>query len=131
MFEKIKHLIAQFVKFGVVGGISFVIDYGCMVLFTECFSIDYLISSTLSFIISVTFNYIASMKYVFGGKEGMSKRKEFIIFIVLSVIGLGINELLMWLGVEFAGVHYMITKIFATAVVMVFNFVTRKIFLED
>ena len=36
----------------------------------------------------------------------------------------------MWAGVELLGVHYLITKIFATAIVMVWNFVTRKIFLD-
>ena len=41
-----------------------------------------------------------------------------------------INNVLMWAGVELAGVHYLIVKIFATAVVMVWNFITRKIFLD-
>ena len=47
------------------------------------------------------------------------------------MIGLGVNEAAMWIAVEGLGIHYMISKIGATAVVMVFNFVTRKIFLED
>ena len=60
----------------------------------------------------------------------MSRTREFVIFVVLSVIGLGINNACMWAGVELLSVHYLITKIFATAVVMVWNFVTRKIFLD-
>ena len=117
-------------KFGVVGVIAFVIDYGLLALLTEAFGINYLISATISFTASVVFNYFASMRYVFTHKEGMSKRREFIIFVVLSVIGLLINNGLMWLGVEVLYWHYLIVKIFATAVVMVWNFVTRKIFLD-
>ena len=125
-----KQLIAQFAKFGVVGVIAFVIDYGLMVLLTELFSVNYLISATISFTVSVIFNYVASMRYVFTHKEGLSRWREFIIFVVLSVIGLLINDALMWVGVDLFGISYLLVKIFATAVVMVWNFVTRKIFLD-
>ena len=117
-------------KFGVVGVIAFVIDYGLLAFCTEILHINYLVSATIGFTVSVVFNYFASMRYVFTHKEGMSKRREFIIFVILSVIGLGINNGCMWLGVEILGWHYLIVKIGATAIVMVWNFVTRKIFLD-
>lgn len=123
-------LVAQFMKFGVVGVIAFVIDYGLLALLTEAFGVNYLVSATISFTVSVVFNYLASMRYVFTHKEGMSRRREFVIFVVLSVIGLAINNLCMWAGVELLGIHYLITKIAATAIVMIWNFVTRKIFLD-
>ena len=125
-----KKLLAQFMKFGVVGVIAFVIDYGLLALLTELFGINYLVSATISFTASVVFNYVASMRYVFTHKEGMSRRREFVIFVVLSVIGLLINSGCMWAGVELLGVHYLLTKIVATAIVMIWNFVTRKIFLD-
>ncbi|MEG2864143.1 MAG: GtrA family protein, partial [Eggerthellaceae bacterium] len=65
-----KKLIAQLMKFGVVGVIAFVIDYGLLVFLTEVFNIDYLLSATISFIVSVVFNYVASMRYVFSHREG-------------------------------------------------------------
>lgn len=125
-----KKLVAQFMKFGVVGFIAFFIDYGLLAFCTEALHINYLVSATIGFSVSVVFNYFASMRYVFSHKEGMSKRREFIIFVVLSVIGLIINNALMWTGVECLHVHYLIVKVFATAVVMVWNFATRKIFLD-
>ena len=125
-----RKLIEQIMKFGVVGVIAFVIDFGVMVFLTEVFGIDPVISATVSFIISVIFNYAASMRYVFSHREGMSRTREFVIFVVLSVIGLGINDLLIWAGTDLASFDYRLVKIFATAVVMVWNFVTRKIFLE-
>ena len=125
-----KKLLAQFMKFGVVGVIAFVIDYGLLALLTELFGINYLVSATISFTASVVFNYVASMRYVFTHKEGMSRRREFVIFVVLSVIGLLINNGCMWAGVELLGVHYLLTKIVATAIVMIWNYITRKIFLD-
>lgn len=125
-----RKLIEQIMKFGVVGVIAFVIDFGVMVFLTEVFGIDPVISATVSFIISVIFNYAASMRYVFSHREGMSRTREFVIFVVLSAIGLGINDLLIWAGTNLASFDYRLVKIFATAVVMIWNFVTRKIFLE-
>ena len=126
-----RKLIEQIMKFGVVGFLCFFIDYGLMILFTEAFHINYLVSAALSFSISTIVNYSLSMRYVFKSKKDANKVNEFILFVVLSVIGLGVNEAAMWIAVEGLGIHYMISKIGATAVVMVFNFVTRKIFLED
>ena len=50
--------------------------------------------------------------------------------MVLSVIGLGINELIMYVTVDLLIINYMLAKIGATAIVMVYNFITRKLFLE-
>lgn len=117
-------------KFGVVGAIAFVIDYGLLALLTEAFGVNYLVSATISFTASVAFNYVASMRYVFTRKQGMSRRREFAIFVALSIAGLIINNACMWAGVEFLGIHYLVVKIGATFLVMVWNFVTRKIFLD-
>lgn len=129
--KKYINLFLQLIKFGIVGGISTLLDYGLMLLFAEVFDIFYLLSSTLSYTISLVFNYIASMRYVFRGREDMNKLKEFLIFTVLCLMGLGINQLVLWLIVEYAGIDYRISKIGATGVVMIWNFVTRKLFLEE
>jgi len=126
----LKKLLAQFMKFGIVGVMAFVIDYGFMIFLTEVFGVPYLISTTVSFIVSVIFNYFASMRFVFKRKDDMSRKREFIIFVVLSVIGLVINDVFMWLMVDFLYIDYRISKIVVTFIVAVWNFVTRKIFLE-
>lgn len=125
-----KKLIAQIMKFGIVGVIAFVIDYGLLVALTELLGVDYLVSATISFTVSVVFNYLASMRYVFTRRDDVGRVREFVVFVALSVIGLGINDLFMWLGVEVFAIDYRLTKFVATAVVMVWNFVTRKVFLE-
>lgn len=79
---------------------------------------------------SVIVNYKLSLKFVFKTDENRNKIIEFIIFVVLSVIGLGINQVLMWICVDKLHIFYMISKIGVTAVVMVYNFITRKLILE-
>ncbi len=124
-------LMKQILRFGVVGGTAFLIDYGFLFLFTEVFGIHYLISSALSFCISVIYNYILSIFWVFDiDPEKKKTTSTFVVFIVLSVIGLGINQVLMWVGTDLLGIFYMLTKIVVTGIVMVYNFITRKVFLE-
>lgn len=128
-----RKLIEQILKFGVVGVLAFLIDYGLLMLLSQAFGIDPVLSAGISFCVSVVFNYLASMKYVFTHREDMSRQREFVIFIVLSVIGLGINELCMIAGVSVLGdsaLAVTATKLFATAVVMVWNFLSRKKWLD-
>lgn len=121
----------QIIRFAFVGGGAFVIDYGVMIFLTEVGGLNYLISSAISFTVSVIFNYIMSVKWVFNVSGERSQTQDFAVFIVLSVIGLGINSLIMWIAVDKLHIFYMISKIGATAIVMVYNFITRKIFLEN
>lgn len=128
--EKTEKLLLQIFKFLVVGGLAFVIDYLTLIICKEVFHIDVLISAAIAFTISVIVNYILSIKWVFDVDENKSKSKNFIIFIIFSVIGLVLTEIIMWFGVDILKISYLIVKIIATAIVMVFNFITRKLFLE-
>lgn len=138
-----KQLLIQLIKFGFVGGLCFLIDFG---LYTACnyVGVPYLISGIIGFSVSVIINYVLSMRYVFKGRDNLSKHKEFFIFIVLSVIGLGLNELLLYLCVDHfylksnwahglmnQRVAETISKLLATVLVMIYNFVTRKVLLEE
>ena len=124
-----KKLIIQFIKFGIVGIVATVIDFAVLMLLKEVFGIDVLVSSAASFSVSVIANYILSMLFVFkGGKS--SKVKEFVIFVLLSMGGLLINQFIMWLGTDVLSLYYIWVKISACVFVPVYNFATRKIFLE-
>ena len=125
-----RKLIEQMIKFGFVGFLCFFIDYGIMVLLTEVAGIVYLVSSACSFTVSVIVNYLLSVTFVFETDKEKSRIKEFIVFVFLSIIGLGINQLCMWFGVELLHISYLIVKIGATAVVMVYNFISRKLIIE-
>lgn len=147
-----KKLIDQILKFGVVGIISFIVDFVITMAVSTLLRTSVgmttsqaaLVGAFFGFVISVIVNYILSMKYVFERREDLDRKKEFTIFVVLSVIGLGINELIILFCIDlvyanWAWLHNLIgatlatagAKIVATAVVMVYNFVTRKIFLEN
>ena len=130
---RMKKLIEQILKFGVVGIIATVIDFGVLYVLSQSLGMDPVISAGISFCVSLIFNYVASMRYVFTHREDMSRSREFVIFLVLSLIGLAINEAIMAAGVAVLGnsaLAVMGTKVLATAIVMVWNFVSRKKWLD-
>lgn len=122
-------IFKQLFRFGIVGFTAFLIDAGLLYILTEYCHIYYLVSSIISFIISLIYNYILSIFWVFDVKKKQTI-KEVLLFTILSVIGLGVNQLVMYLGVDLLHIYYMLCKIFATIIVMVYNFITRKIFIE-
>lgn len=128
--QKLYNLFIQIFKFGIVGVIATIIDFLFLFIFKELCHLDTILSNTLSFSISVIYNYIASVKWVFNINKNKNKKKTFITFIIFSVIGLLINDLIMHFCIDKLNIYYMLSKIIATVIVMVFNFITRKLFLE-
>lgn len=124
-------LVRQAGKFGVVGIVCFGIDYGLMVVLTEYMKYNYLASSGISFSVSVVVNYLLSMHFVFIRNKNRSRKMELLIFILLSITGLLLTEILMWLSVDWLGIYYMVSKVAITGIVMVYNFATKKLFLEE
>ena len=125
-----KSLISKIFRFVVVGGIATIIDFVFLYIFKELFNFNLVLANTLAFIISVTYNYIASIKWVFDIDKNKNSKIQFLLFITFSVIGLILNNIFIYLFTDIMGIYYLISKIIATLFVMIFNFVTRKIFLE-
>lgn len=125
-----QRLLGQIAGFGVVGVVATLIDFGVLALLKEAFGVDPVLAAGVSFVVSLLFNYWASMRYVFTRRDDMSRSRELVVFTVLSLVGLALNELIMWLGVAFAGVHYLLVKVGATAFVMVWNFWSRRRWLD-
>ena len=138
-----KKLFEQIIRFGIVGFFCFVIDYGLTVGLANFCGVHYMLSKFIGFVISANVNYILSIKFVFNQKKELDKRKEFIVFIILSAIGLLINEVILFICIDviFAKSTWLqgliteeimlsVSALFATGVVMVYNFISRKLFLE-
>ncbi|KAB7790198.1 GtrA family protein [Bifidobacterium leontopitheci] len=130
-------------KFGIVGVIAFIIDWGILNLLVGVFHMHNVLAATISFIISLVFNYLASMKFVFKHRDDMARWMEVLIFVGAAVVGLFMNDLIIWISTygmnrdAYVSQHaaYLlrtnIGKLVATFVVMVWNFVIRKWLLDD
>lgn len=114
----------EFVRFCIVGGITFLIDCSLLIYLTEILNIDYLVSSAISFSVAVTINYILCLVFVFA--KYRNGYKQFILFLLSSIGGLILNQLFMWLFVEICYFHYLLAKILATIGVTLWNYITKK-----
>lgn len=123
-------LCIQIFKFIIVGGTATVLDWILYYILYNYLKINPLIANIISFSISTAYNYWASVKWVFDVNKDKGKKRLFIEFVLFSVIGLGLTELLLWIGIDVLSMNAMLIKIIATIIVMIFNFITRKIFLE-
>ena len=124
-------LLMQIINFFIVGVIATIIDWTIYFILYKFVNINPLIGNIVAFSVSIIYNYWASCKYVFKVNKNKSKERRFIEFVVFAIIGFGINELLIFIFYQKIGWNAMLVKIMATAIVMVFNFITRKMFLEE
>lgn len=130
-------LIKEFFRYAIVGGISFLADFGTLTLFEEAvFKINegwqLFIATAAGFTVGLIVNYVLSLLFVFKTSENNGNGKSigaFLIFTLVGVIGLGITELLMHLGVNVLHLHYMLTKIVTAGIVLIWNYLGRKILI--
>ena len=128
--KETQDLLIKIVKFIIVGGIATIISGIVFFLCDHFLKMSVLISNTIAFMISVIYNFWASCKYVFDVDKNKNKIRIFSEFIVFAIIGYLLTEVLLWIIVDKLKWDHMIAWLFVTTIVMIFNFITRKIFLE-
>ncbi|MDW8205031.1 MAG: GtrA family protein [Cytophagales bacterium] len=121
-------LYKQVFRFGIVGTLSAVSEFGVLILLVEKFGLAYLQANLIAFCIIVIANYIASRLWIFGAGS-FSKSIEFISFFAVVLIGLGINQAAMYFWVEVFAFDYRIAKILALGGVIIWNFLAKKYFV--
>ena len=125
--QLIKKLIYRhklFVKYSIVGGIAAVVDFSILFILTDFLNVYYLISATISFIISALTNYFLNRKWTFRSND--KKRKQLPVFFTITSIGLVLNNSIMFFLVERLFLWYIWAKVIATAVVLIWNFLGNK-----
>ena len=114
-----KERIEEVIRFLIVGGGCFLLEYILLYVLTEYMHIGYLVSSAIAFTVSLLVNYILCLLVVFNVKHQSSL--EIGLFIITSLIGLIINQGVMWFLVEIIAWWYMFAKVIASGIVMIWN----------
>ena len=127
--QKSNNFFVQFVRYFFVGGISFLVNFGMLAFFTEICGIHYIISNTLAFLLGLLTNYFLSILWVFTNSNLKKREVEFIIFAVIGIIGLGIDNFMLWFCTEKLEIYYLLSKIISAAVGLLWNFLARKFLL--
>ncbi len=116
----------QFFRYTLVGGVAYIVDFGTLFSVTEFMAVHYLWSAAIAFMLGLTVNYVLSTAWVFSKRSSRSRLTEFLVFGLIGVAGLGLNELFIWLFTELMLFHYLVSKIFSTFFVYLWNFFARK-----
>lgn len=131
-----KPLFYEFMRFCIVGGSAFLVDFGILVLLNnvlpELSGYRLYIATAAGFIAGLTFNYILSIHFVFiSARESKVGRSvsAFLIFALVGTVGFGLTELGMYVGADLLSINYMLVKIFVTGIVLMWNYIGRKIFI--
>lgn len=123
-----KDRLGEIMRFLLVGGGCFLLDYGMLFVLTEYAGVPYLTSSAISFTVSLVVNYLLCVTVVF--HTGHQSVGQTALFAATSLAGLAINQACMYGFVELGGLWYMAAKIGAAAVVTVWNYITKRLVLR-
>lgn len=118
--------LLQFLRYQVAGACAFVSDF-FTVFVTKELGLHYLWAGAAGFVVGVLVNYYLSTHLAFAGKQArVSHKVEFAVFLIISLIGLGLTEGLMWVFTDGLGLHYLLSKIVSAALVFLWNFFAKK-----
>jgi putative flippase GtrA len=129
LIDQTDSTLMQLFRYTLVGGLAFVIDYGALFLLAEFTGLHYLWAAALAFTLGLVTNYCISVRWVFGKRGVQNRQVEFLVFALLGVLGLGINEVVMLTLTSGAGLHYLLSKLVSTGVTYGWNFASRKVLL--
>ena len=126
--EKTTNIFIQFFRYIFVGGFAFLTDAFTLWLCEKW--MNYMIAAAIAFVVGLAVNYALSIWFVFSESSKVkNKVKEFVVYGIIGLIGLLITEGIMYLFTDVFGLYFLISKIIAAAIVLVWNFAARKVVL--
>lgn len=122
-----KNGFLQFFRYIFVGGIATVVDWSILFLLTDFAHIYHLVSAVIAFVAGLVANFVLSQLLVFQANEArVNAVMEFVCYALIGVVGLGITEVILLLLTNHWHMHYMLSKVIATVIVLAWNYMARK-----
>jgi putative flippase GtrA len=116
----------QLVRFGVVGGVGFIVNLAVYTLCVHPLGIDYRIAAVVAWLVAVINNFVLNRHWTFDARGGRASFQA-VRFLVVSLVALGFSLLLLSLLVEGAGVPKVPAQALAVAASMPLNFLGNKL----
>lgn len=120
-----KGLFKQIIRFIITGALSAGLEFFVYTSLITYLHFHYQYSNILAFIAANVLNYTLSRNWVFvKGRHSLSM--EFVAFAIVAIVGLGLNILILWVMIDHIQIDYRIAKLFAIAIVVLWNFISKK-----
>jgi putative flippase GtrA len=114
-------IIWKFLKFCIVGSSGMVVDFGTTWLLKEKIKVNKYIANSTGFVLAATSNFLLNHFWTFQS-ENRQLSLEYLSFLLISVIGLGINNIVVYLLTERVKMNFYVSKLCAVGVVTIWNF---------
>ena len=119
----------QFYRYVFVGGCSFLVDAGVLWLCVHA-GLHYLVGACFGFVAGLVCNFLLSRALVFRAQAArVGRLLEFAGYALIGLVGIGLTEALLYFFTEIVLLHYMLSKVIASAIVLFWNFFARKVLL--
>lgn len=119
--------LIQFIRYFFVGGIAAVVNIGCLYVFSSVLLIHYVLGNIFAFILGLLVNYFLSKRYVFTKDNSLNKYLEFLMYLIIGVLGLIFDTFMLWLFTSKVELYYMLSKVISTMLTFIWNFLARKV----
>jgi putative flippase GtrA len=116
----------QLVRFGVVGGVGFVLNLAVYTLCVHGLGIDYHAAAVISWLVAVANNFVLNRHWTFDAGEGRAHFQA-MRFVIVSLVALAVSQLLLTAFVEGAGISKVAAQALAVAASMPLNFLGNKL----
>ena len=123
--KKNRGTLGQFLMFAGVGAIGTIGHYTVLIVLVQFWAVDPVVASTVGFVVGAIINYILNYHFTF--QSDKQHTEALTKFLIVAIIGAGINTSIMYIGVENTRINYLLVQIFATGVVLLWNFVVNKL----
>lgn len=114
-------LFWKFLKFGVVGFSGVFVDFGVTWLCREKLRLNQYVANSIGFLCAVVSNYTLNRIWTFQSQDP-AVATQFSKFLLASLVGLALNNGIIYLLNERLRLNFYVAKLIATAVVTVWNF---------
>jgi len=121
------NIIIKFIKFGFVGFIGLIIDFSITWLLKEKLKLNKFIANGTGFATAASVNYIINRVWTFQSANPDVKG-EYFSFIIVSVIGLGINSFVLWFFIKKFKLNFYFAKLIAIGITTIWNFGANLLF---
>ncbi len=118
----------QFIKFCIIGTSNTILDFGIYLALTRTiifFREHFLFANAISFSIAVTWSYALNRKWTFRNTHNAVAR-QFMLFLVINVVALTLNQLLLYSFVTYAGLYDVLAKALAVGIILFWNFFANR-----
>lgn len=111
-------------KYTIVGAAAFVIDYTTTALLTQVLPL--IVANTLGFALANMANFALAHTWVFGGRHALGTIwRAYLAVLSISIVGLAINDAVVWIAVARLGSPLLAAKVAATGVALLWNYFAR------